>query len=571
MNIKMKKKMKRYQYITAAALLLSLVATAQTEEETIKRSVTLYNPYKPTLKEANKRTLLPQENDTTVINIRFDYDFTPGSFMPAYEVSPIKSAVLSPEPLEVLKKGYVSLGVGTYLSPFLEVSISNGRSNKGTVGLFTRTYGSAGKIELQNDRRVYAGFLDNQAMLYGKKYFRRSRLDGDVDFRQMTRHAYGYNPDVTGYDPDRKDIRSLYYDVTAKARYFTMEPDSSDLNWDASVKYNLFTRQGEGLQHNPGLTVSAGTNMFGLYAGMNAGYDLYLFSGGLDYKSRNLLTLAPYITKGNEEWRFRFGAQVAADLKENHDPLAGGVRKLYMFFYPDVMFTFRIVPEFLRFTASVDGWLDNNQARNVAYANPFMLPGDTIYNLRSTSNNLRVKGGLSGSFNVTSSYAADVSYTLFRDMLLFMNDTVGFGNWFVPVYSDGSLFRVHGEVNVPVNRQVTLSFLGNWYGYNLSGQEHAWHKPEWDGSVKAGYNLRNKIIASADLTLTGDRYARVMSTEETVRLPFHPNLNMGIEYRYTPEISFWVKCNNISYNRYFEWNWYPSRNFMLLGGISYSL
>jgi hypothetical protein len=67
---------------------------------------------------------------------------------------------------------------------------------------------------------------------------------------------------------------------------------------------------------------------------------------------------------------------------------------------------------------------------------------------------------------------------------------------------------------------------------------------------KAAYNLRNKIIASADLTLTGDRYARVMSPEETVRLPFHPNLNMGIEYRYTPEISFWVKCNNISYNRY---------------------
>jgi hypothetical protein len=121
-------------------------------------------------------------------------------------------------------------------------------------------------------------------------------------------------------------------------------------------------------------------------------------------------------------------------------PCRGCEEALHVF-YPDVMFTFRIVPEFLRFTASVDGWLDNNQARNVAYANPFMLPGDTIYNLRSTSNNLRVKGGLSGSFNVTSSYAADVSYTLFRDMLLFMNDTVGFGNWFVPVYSDGSLFR----------------------------------------------------------------------------------------------------------------------------------
>jgi hypothetical protein len=156
-------------------------------------------------------------------------------------------------------------------------------------------------------------------------------------------------------------------------------------------------------------------------------------------------------------------------------------------------------------------------------------------------------------------------------MLLFMNDTLGVGNYFVPVYSDGSLLRIHGEMKLPLNRQLTLSLEGNYYGYNLSGQEYAWHKPEWDGSVRADYNLRNKIIASADLTFTGDRYARIKAPGETIRLPFHPNLNMGIEYRYTPDISFWIRCNNISYNRYFEWNYYPSRNFMLLGGISYSL
>lgn len=571
LNNEMTMTMKGKFYIMAAVLLITVTATAQTEEETMKRTVTLYNPYKPTLHEAAKRTLLPSDYDTTTVNIRFNYDFTPGSFVPEYEVSPIKSAVLSPEPLPELKKGYVSLGLGTYLSPFLEVSISNGRSNRGTVGLFTRTYGSAGRIELENDRRVYAGFLDNQALLYGRKYFRRSRLDSDIDFRQMTRHAYGYNPDITGYDPDKKDIRSLYYDVTGKVRYFTMEQDSSELNWDATVKYNLFTRQGDGLQHNPGLSVSAGTEMFGLYAGVDAGYDLYLFSSAIDTKSRSLVTLAPYITRGNDDWRFRFGLKAAADLKENHDPLVGGVRKLYMFFYPDAMFTFRIIPKFLRFTAGIDGFMENNQARNTAYANPFMLPGDTLYNLRSTDNELRISAGLSGTMNVTASYELGVSYTLFNDMLLFMNDTLGYGNYFVPVYSDGSLFRVHGGMSVPINRQLTLSLQGNYYGYDMSGQEHAWHKPEWDGSVKGAYNLRNKIIASADLTLTGDRYARIMAPEKTVKLPFHPNLNMGIEYRYTTDISFWVRCNNISYNRYFEWNYYPSRNFMLLGGISYSL
>lgn len=562
--------MKAKIYISAAALMISLLANGQTEEA-IRRSVTLYNPYKPSLREATKRTLLPSSEDTATVNITFNYDFTPGSFVPEYAVSPIKSALLSPDNLPDLKKGYVSLGFGTYLSPFLEVSLSNGRSKNGTIGLFTRTYGSAAKIELENDARVYGGFLDNQALLFGKKYFRRSRLDADIDFRQMSRFAYGYDPDVIGYDPDKKDIKSLYYDLTGKVRYFTMEPDSSDLNWDATLRYNLFTRQSDGLQHNPGITASAGTDMFGLYAGAKVEYDLYLFARGIDNKARNLFTLAPYITKGNQEWRFRFGMKMAGDIKENHDPLVGGDTKLYMFFYPDVSFTFRVIPKFLRFTASIDGNLENNQARNTAYVNPWMLPGDTLYNLRSTDNQLRITAGISGTMNVSATYALDVSYTLFRDMLLFMNDTIGYGNYFVPVYSDGNLLRVHGETGLPVNRQLTLTLQGNYYGYDLSGQEYAWHKPEWDALMKADYNLRNKIIASAALSFTGERYARVKAPENIVRLPFHPNLNLGIEYRYTPEISFWIKCNNISYNSYFEWNYYPSRNLMLLGGISYSL
>ena len=112
---------------------------------------------------------------------------------------------------------------------------------------------------------------------------------------------------------------------------------------------------------------------------------------------------------------------------------------------------------------------------------------------------------------------------------------------------------------------------GNYYGYNLSAQEHAWHKPDWDGSVKADYNLRNKIVASATFSLIGQRYARIAAPENTVKFNVHPNLNLGAEYRYTPVLSFWLKCNNISYNRYYEWNYYPARNFMILGGFTYSM
>lgn len=567
----MERKMKMKKYIPLLVMLLTVAANAQNEDESIRRTVTLYNPYQPTLQEAAKRPLLPSVTDTATVDIQFSYDFTPGSFVPVYEVSPIKSAILTPEPLPELQNGYVSMGLGTPLSPFLELSISNGRSDNGAIGLFTRTYGSTGKITLENRERAYAGFMDNQAILYGRKYYGRGRFDADVDFRQMTRFAYGYNPDSTGYAPSKRDIRSNYYDVTGELRYFTMEPDSNDLNLDVRLKYNLFTSQGYGRQYNPGLRAEAGKNLFGLYSSLNLDYDLYLFSGDIDTRSRNLFTIKPAISKGNEEWRFRFGASVTGDIRENYETLSGGDLKMYMYFYPDAMFTFRIIPHFLRFTASVDGSSDNNQARNAAYLNPWLVPGDTLYKLRSTDNQLRIAGGLSGSVNENSAWALDVSYTLFRDMLLFMNDTVSVGNYFVPLYSDGNLFRARGEVRLPLSRQTTLTLKANYYRYDLSGEQHAWHKPDWDGSALLAYNLRNKIIASADLTLTGRRFAKIMAPENIATLPFHPNLNLGVEYRYTPRISFWVKYNNISYNRYFEWNYYPSRNFLFLGGISYSL
>jgi len=563
--------MKRKSYITLAALLLTVLATGQTQEDTIKRSVTLYNPYKPSLQEATKRALLPSAADTSKVDVAFSYDFTPGAFIPVYNISPIKSAVLSPDPLPELRKGYVSLGFGTYLSPYLEISLSNGRSKKGTIGLFTRSYASAGEMELKNKDVVYAGFMDNQAILYGRKFFRRSRLDTDIDFKQMSRFAYGYDTDITGYHPDKNDIRSRYYDVTGTARYFTMEPDSNDLNWDATLRYNLFSRAGSGTQNNPGITLKAGTNMFGFYGAATVNYDLWLFSKDIDSKSRNLFSLAPYITKGTEDWRFRFGLKAYFDIKENQDPLSAGITKAYTYFYPDVSFTFRIIPRFLRFTAAIDGSLENNQAQNTAYVNPWLMPGDTLFRLRNTDNQLRVTAGLSGSMNVAATYSLDVSYTLFKDLLLFMNDTIGVGNYFVPVYDDGNLLKVHGETAFPVDQQLTISMTGNYYKYNLSGQEHAWHKPGWEGSVRADYNLRNKIVASATFSLIGQRYARIAAPENTVKFNVHPNLNLGAEYRYTPVLSFWLKCNNISYNRYYEWNYYPARNFMILGGFTYSL
>ena len=92
------------------------------------------------------------------------------------------------------------------------------------------------------------------------------------------------------------------------------------------------------------------------------------------------------------------------------------------------------------------------------------------------------------------------------------------------------------------------------------------------------YNLRDKVLAHADIYGLSKRYARVgpMSYSsspdyEIYELPLSMSLSIGLEYRYTKILSFWARVNNIALNRYYEWNFYPSQRLLFMAGFTYSL
>jgi len=92
------------------------------------------------------------------------------------------------------------------------------------------------------------------------------------------------------------------------------------------------------------------------------------------------------------------------------------------------------------------------------------------------------------------------------------------------------------------------------------------------------YNLRNKIIAGLDINTIGKRRLMVYEpdliqppTSYYFEEPVHLNINLNAEYRYNKNLSFWLRLNNISFNRYYEWAYYPSYRFLGLVGFTYSL
>ena len=45
-------------------------------------------------------------------------------------------------------------------------------------------------------KKVFAGYMDNDVSLFGRKFFRKSLFEGSVDFTQKTRYAYGYDTSI---------------------------------------------------------------------------------------------------------------------------------------------------------------------------------------------------------------------------------------------------------------------------------------------------------------------------------------------------------------------------------------
>ncbi|HCC70003.1 MAG TPA: hypothetical protein DEQ09_02470, partial [Bacteroidales bacterium] len=176
-------------YIILLLMLMPAGLNAQRGQKEIRREVTLYNPFKPSLKKASKINFLPQISDTTVSAPEFRYTIDAKPFMPGYEIRSISAARLQPDPLPKLYKGFLNLGIGNYFSPIAEISVSSDRSRKSNVGLYLGHESSFGKLKINDAVKVYGGYMDNTGKLFVTKFLRRAAISADININHMRRYA----------------------------------------------------------------------------------------------------------------------------------------------------------------------------------------------------------------------------------------------------------------------------------------------------------------------------------------------------------------------------------------------
>ncbi|MCX6334014.1 MAG: hypothetical protein NT092_06875 [Bacteroidia bacterium] len=567
--------MKKILIILPLIFLTCLAGSAQTVQQDLDREVTLYNPYKPSVPDFKKRSYLPDISDTAKLRPDFKYDVSTTAFSPEYTISPIKPAALLPDPLPKLYKSYVKLGFGNYITPMAEISITNERSKKGAIGFYARHFSTNGHIRLQEDHdKVFAGYMDNDLALYGKKFFRESLLEGSVDFTQKLRYAYGYDTTIVRDESDKKEIRMGYNNLSADISLASLTLDSTSYSYDFDLNYDYFYHTNKKSQHNIGLTGSMATKYEGFYIGSGLEFQYFMLSEQLWDKSKYLVSLSPFVKKSTPQWNFKAGLQLLLDRNMTEKPR--------FHIYPDVNFGFSVVPSYVRFFAALGGRLERNEPKVIIGENPFLIRNGTLFKLPNTSHNLIISAGVNGNTGIGGNYVLSASYSLINDMLFYANivNTADFispqiGNMFIPLTDDGELLKIHGEISGLIKDKIMYRGEANWYNYSLTQYDYPFNKPDWDASVGIKYNLRNKIITGVDVTALGKRRFAVMNEATLFTFPdyepVHVNINLNAEYRYSKILSLWIKANNIAFNKYYEYAYYPTQRFIFMVGFSYSL
>jgi hypothetical protein len=558
-------------------------AQANKQDTGVKREVTLYNPYKPSLSVIRKMSYLPDMSDTAKVKPEFHYSVTAKTFQPEYTISPIKAAALLPDPLPKLYKSYINAGLGNYVSPLAEISITNERSKKGAFGIYGRHFSTNDNMVLQNSKEVYAGYMDNDASIFGRSFFDKSTLEGSVDFTQKIRYAYGYDPKILDYNPKKEDIRMGYYNAGAKASFSSLNLDSTEFYYDFDIYYNYFHQSEYLFQHNFGLDGIMAKSFKGYYVGSGLSYEHYSNSDSIGLNSVFIGSLNPFLKKKTDQWNFKLGLQALID-KE---------KRLHI--YPDLELGFTIVPSYLSFFSSLTGKMEKNDPLKIIMENPYIvsdqfpdsLSEGIIFRLPDTNHKLIIISGIKGNTGIGGNYLVSATYSIIEDMLFYSNlvfpDSLtprAMGNYFLPVSDNNvKLLNLHAEMSGPLNDKLSYNWMANFYDYRTT-QRYAWNKPDWDGQLGLKYNLRDKILAGMELKIIGKRKQIVNGdnfsaqsgfASEIIDMPVHFNLNLNAEYRYSKILSFWTRINNISIDRYYEWAYYPSQKFQFMLGFTYSL
>ncbi len=516
----------------------------------------------PVIKESTKFSDLPEIKDTVKRITNTKYGIVSNPLFPKYQVQNIDAAKMQNEPLTKLYRSLLKIGYGPiYNSPYGEFFISNLRSRDVSFGAHLKHYSSSSTL----DKTGYAGFSDDIATIYGKKFYKKHTLSGDLNYTRNEVHYYGYDPSIN-IITDKNFTKQRYQLIEPKLVLQSHYTDSSKANH--TIQAGFYNLQNLYREAENNINLKADADLFVNKEKLNIGFstDYYNHKQSHDTLNDLIVSVAPSFEAHGKKWKGLVGVKGTLDNFKGKNRFYG---------YPQLNFEYNVYESMFIPYTGVTGGLIKNSLRSLSSENPFI---DTSINYTNTNNRYKLFGGIKGNLSSKTSYDIKGSYSQMDSLYFYVLNYSGLNqmyNQFNVVYDNATVMNLSGQLKYQLKEKIHFIAKGNYYMYKTKSLTRAYHKPDYDITFSTIYNLRSKIILRADIYAIGKQWTQtqIITDGKAELTPKELNglidVNLEAEYRYTKMLSFFTRFNNIANQRYYRWERYPTQRFNFTVGLSF--
>jgi hypothetical protein len=480
-------------------------------------------------------------------------DFKTPDYNPS--IRPLK---LKTEPINKLYGNYVRVGYGNYASPLIEGYLTSKRDRNKFYGvkLSHHSFGS-GPV---NGGSSSSGSTSVKA--FGNTFSQTMSAGGFLSFENWNNKFYGMLPGVFTGDASAQSY--TVYALGADVSNITTSNFEYKLAGGFSYLTDHFTSSESEINLN--LTSSYKLKKSNR---INLNADYFLMTRKFEpqaARSRHLFKIRPsYQFSPIDNLMVTIGVNTAFQ----NDTL-GSIKSVNL--YPHLMANYELSKS-VQVYAGLTGDMDKVSLHSLSRENSWIRQNVL---LNHTNRTAEFVGGLKGKLGGSLAFHTGFGAANLKNLYFYQNDSTK-GQQFAVEVDQGNTQRVNvfAEFSYSATEKIRTSIRGDYFGYSTDKIKEAWHRPTYRVSIRASYNIYNKILLDADFILQGGMKALsiddpALQTFKSVTLPGASDLNFKVSYLVSDQFSFFVKANNILDNQYQLYLYYPVRGFQALAGLTWS-
>ncbi len=580
---------------------------AQDTSSTYNESVVVTGAFTPVIENHDKINIAPEATDTsTSLQHTFAYQLQPYRLTSLFNPSRIKAVRITGEPRTRLYHSYFKLGMGNYWSPLAEAYINSTTSRDFNYGIHLNHNSAWGKIgDAENVEEYYgkAPYSLTDLTIFGKYIIKeRTQLYTDLSYQNDYNLYYGFNDSTlhrvlgkTRDEIETSDYKAVYnliawnigirslpssrklnYNVTAHLSDLIASYGQTELNYNLQGKISYDFNIGKQNTLTLGLfaDVDGYTQNVELYSEQPLGHQIFFEetwtpdSNYMAKASRQIFTINPYIATTLAGFDIDAGAHILID--HYTDPSNTTTHA-----HPEFSISRNFFRESLGIELSAEGHIEAMSWNKQRLVNPYIRPNSDTRISHEDCYQFKLR------YNFSKKLELDLHarYIKLENALAFrLDENYHLNNVFNAYYMTFDYLQLGGDFSFVNDEMLSLSVGGN---YNHSIKEYDTlpliYLYQFEAHLLFDLNYHDKFLFHLKSMIVSSMNANFEYNEETSQyditetLPLRYGVDFELEYRHNHALSFFLRFENLLFQRYYYWQNYPSMRGRFLLGLTYTI